>query len=175
MVKETEEVMRAQHSKWMKSMQENFAEAEGEEAQLVENIIQKARQSDQELQAQIAEDAYGVVETAFEQGYERVALGVKDGAAHVSAQISSISDEVPDGFDAEEPLWNETVAEEDVPGNDFVDEIFDDQETDAFDTALVDDEDPFGKPAETEVFEDLPGSEFVDEVFDDGEGDEGVG
>ena len=198
MVKETEEVMRAQHSKWMKSMQENFAEAEGEEAELVENIIRKARESDQELQAEISDEAYGVVENAYDQVAERVALGVKDAAAHVSAEISSISEEVHDGFETEQALVEETVVagEElesgtdtavseiydqgsevlvDIPADEFVDEVFDDQETDVFDTALEEDDDLFGTSTEGEVFEDVPASEFVDEVFDDGEGDEGVG
>ena len=198
MVKDTEEVMRAQHSKWMKSMQENFAEAEGEEAQLVESLIQKARESDQELQAKISEEAQGVVEDAHDQVSERVALGVKDAAAHVSAQISSISDEVPDGFEADQTLGEEPVtsSEEmesvadtaiseiydpgsdalvDVPADEFIDEVFDDQETDVFDTAIEDDDDLFGTSTEGEVFEDVPEDEFVDEVFDDGEGEEGVG
>jgi len=169
MVTETEGVMRAQHSKWMKSMQENFAEAEGEEAELMNNILQKARETDQALQTKIADEAYGVVVNGHERAYDEVALGVEDSAAVVKEHISSIADDIPDGFEVEEILL-------DVPDDEFVDEVFEDDEVDAFDVALEEDADIFTEVLDDiGIFEDVPADEFVDEVFNDNYEDESEG
>jgi hypothetical protein len=187
MVKETEEVMRAQHSKWMKSMQENFAEAEGEEAELVEGIIQKARETDQEMQEKIAEQAYDVIATAHNQTYERVALGVEDAAADVKEHMALISEEVTDGFEVEAALADQfedavlpetavseggtfvdEVFQNEATPTEFQDEVFDDGEPDVFDADWDNDEDDFF--SETAVKED-----FVDEVFVDEEPDDSGG
>jgi hypothetical protein len=170
MVKETEDVMRAQHSKWMKSMQENFAEAEGEEAELVNSIIKKARETDQAIQEKMAEEAYDAVSEVYDQAYEQVALSVDDSAEDVKERMSSIADEVQDGFETDEDNFV------DVPDDEFIDEVFDDVEDGAFDMAVEDGGDVFNEVLdEGEILEDVPDEEFVDEVFQDEEWDESEG
>jgi predicted Zn-dependent protease with MMP-like domain len=152
-----------------------------------EEFFKMARETDQEMQEKIAEQAYDVIATAHNQTYERVALGVEDAAADVKEHMALISEEVTDGFEVEAALADQfedavlpetavseggtfvdEVFQNEATPTEFQDEVFDDGEPDVFDADWDNDEDDFF--SETAVKED-----FVDEVFVDEEPDDSGG
>ncbi len=192
LVRSTEKILWTQHSELLKAMQDEFAEAEGKEAELMENVIKKSRESAEQLQQKIFEEAEGVITQGIDDALERVALGVEDSAAAVTDGISRIADEMEDYYEIKAAEAAAAAAAIDDTPEDFVDEIFDDDigavvdaalsEASAFDAdtpedfvdEIFDDDytalNPVEAAAAALVDEDLP-EDFVDEVFDDDYGE----
>ncbi len=192
LIRGTEKILWTQHSQFLKAMQEEFAEAEGKEAELIENVIQKSKESAEELQQKIFDEAEGVVTDAIDSALERVALGVEDSAAEVTTGMARIAEEVEDFYDRRAAAM---AAQAEARAEGYEEEVFDDEfyfEEDI--TATVDaalseasamDSTAAGVSNEVEAnvqaaetyaseIQDVDDDDFVDEVFDDDYGDDDI-
>ena len=86
MVREAENVMWAQNMQYISTMQEAVTAGQGDEAELVENMLKEGDSMTAELQAKLLEEAKGVLSEASEE------LGkvVKDSADMVEGMVSTV-------------------------------------------------------------------------------------
>ena len=87
MVREAENVMWAQNMQYISTMQEAVTAGQGDEAELVENMLKEGDAMTAELQAKLLEEAKGVLSEASEE------LGkvVKDSADMVKGMVSTVT------------------------------------------------------------------------------------
>lgn len=89
MVLATENLMFAQNSEWLRSMQETLAGAEDEEKKLVEEMIQVSASAHAELQKKLLAESQAV----FAQTTEQLSAVAADAAATVSGMVTAVSNE----------------------------------------------------------------------------------
>ncbi len=148
MVLETEKVLWNQNMEFTNAMRKALADAEGDEDQLIQHVIEEAR----EATAQIKETLYTEVEELIDDGIGEAVARVE---TSIEASVDTIHEMYTDmrAVDEEELALVES-AEEEVLAEDFVDEDFGD---DAIEEDFVD-----------EDFSDTPvEDDFVDEVWVD--------
>jgi hypothetical protein len=181
LVRGTEKILWTQHSEFLKAMQEEFAETEGKEAQLIENVIQKSKESAEKLQEKIFAEAEGVVTEAIDSASERVALGVEDSAAEVTGGLARISEEVEDYYDKRAATL---AAQAEARAQGYEEEVFDDEFyaeddiTAAVDAAISEasamDNTAYAAEEYANEVQDVDDDDFEDEVFDDDYGDDDI-
>ncbi len=89
MVLATENLMFAQNSEWLRSMQETLAGVEDEDKKLVEEMIQVSASTHAELQKKLLAESQAV----FAQATEQLAAVATDAAATVSGMVTAVSSE----------------------------------------------------------------------------------
>lgn len=167
-VRQTENVLWNQNTEFINAMRKAFADAEGDEDELIEHALEEAQESTEQIQDKLYTETENLIDEGSDAAVDKLETAIEDSVEplhQMFADMQAIREEelakqaaaeakAAEAAGVEEAFVEETFVDEDF-GEDFVDENFEDE--------VFDDE------------EDFEDENFVDENFDDDVIDEDFG
>ena len=169
-IRQTENVLWNQNTEFINAMRKAFADAEGDEDELIEHALEKAQESTEQVQDKLyteteelidegADAAVDKLETAIEDSVEPLHQMFADMQAIREEELAEQAAAEAEAKAAEAAVVEETFVEETFVDENFEDGVFDEEE-DFEDEVFVDEN--FDDDV---VDEDFDEEDFVDEDF----------
>ncbi len=181
MIRQTEDVLWTQNSDFIAAMRKAFADAEGDEDELIQHTLDKAQESTEQIQDKLYEKTEELIDEGADKAVEQVEEAIEESVEPLHQMFTDMqaireeklaekaAAEVAAAAEAEAAatIFTEESFEEEV----FVDEDFGD---DLVDESVAEDDfvdEDFGDDFVDEDFEE---EDFIDEDFGDDFVDEGL-
>jgi len=165
-IRQTENVLWNQNTEFINAMRKAFADAEGDEDELIEHALEKAQESTEQIQDKIYTETEELIDEGSDAAVDKLETAIEDSVAplhQMFADMQAIREEElarQAAAEAEAEAAEAAVVEETFVEETFVDEDFsEDFVEENFEDEVFEDEEDF----EDENFDD----DFVDGDFDE--------